>query len=44
MEPAGQVRERDVLADYAGYLRQLVDLSGIRRCASWSTRATAWGA
>ncbi len=30
VEPAGQVRERDVLADYAGYLRQLVDLSGIR--------------
>jgi phosphomannomutase len=27
---AGVVRERDVLADYAGYLRQLVDLSGIR--------------
>lgn len=24
------MRERDVLADYAGYLRQLVDLSGIR--------------
>ncbi|MDO4064996.1 phosphomannomutase/phosphoglucomutase [Clavibacter michiganensis] len=30
VEPGGQVRERDVLADYAGYLRQLVDLSGIR--------------
>ncbi|AJW78409.1 phosphomannomutase/phosphoglucomutase [Clavibacter michiganensis] len=30
VEPAGVVRERDVLADYAGYLRQLVDLSGIR--------------
>jgi phosphomannomutase len=30
VEPAGEVRERDVLADYAGYLRQLVDLSGIR--------------
>ncbi|WP_317230001.1 phosphomannomutase/phosphoglucomutase [Clavibacter sp. MX14-G9D] len=30
VEPAGQVRERDVLADYAGYLRQLVDLSAIR--------------
>ncbi|MFT2706832.1 phosphomannomutase/phosphoglucomutase [Clavibacter zhangzhiyongii] len=30
VEPAGTVRERDVLADYAGYLRQLVDLSGIR--------------
>ncbi|MBF4623619.1 phosphomannomutase/phosphoglucomutase [Clavibacter sp. VKM Ac-2872] len=30
VEPAGEVRERDVLADYAGYLRQLVDLAGIR--------------
>ncbi len=26
----GQISVRDVLADYAGYLRQLVDLSGIR--------------
>ncbi|GAA5150620.1 MULTISPECIES: phosphomannomutase/phosphoglucomutase [Amycolatopsis] len=27
----GTVTERDVLADYAAYLRELVDLSGIRR-------------
>ncbi len=26
----GQVSERDVLADYAGFLRSLVDLSGVR--------------
>jgi phosphomannomutase len=29
-EAAGTVTERDVLADYAAYLRNLVDLSGIR--------------
>lgn len=29
--PSGQVREQDVLTDYARYLRGLVDLSGIRR-------------
>jgi phosphomannomutase len=27
----GTITQRDVLADYAGYLRDLVDLSGIRR-------------
>ncbi|MEU1625648.1 phosphomannomutase/phosphoglucomutase [Streptomyces sp. NPDC020096] len=27
----GRITQRDVLADYAGYLRDLVDLSGIRR-------------
>jgi phosphomannomutase len=30
VETPGSYRERDVLADYAGYLRSLVDLSGIR--------------
>jgi len=29
-EPAGDISERDVLADYAGFLRGLVDLSGLR--------------
>ncbi|QIM21441.1 phosphomannomutase/phosphoglucomutase [Phycicoccus sp. HDW14] len=29
-EPTGAFAERDVLADYAGFLRGLVDLSGIR--------------
>ncbi len=29
-EPTGPLVERDVLADYAGFLRGLVDLSGIR--------------
>ncbi|MBM6400952.1 phosphomannomutase/phosphoglucomutase [Phycicoccus sonneratiae] len=29
-EPTGTLVERDVLADYAGFLRGLVDLSGIR--------------
>jgi phosphomannomutase len=29
--PTGTVSERDLLAEYAGYLRKLVDLSGIRR-------------
>ena len=29
--PPGVVTHRDLLADYAGYLRHLVDLSGIRR-------------
>lgn len=28
--PLGQVRDQDTLADYAAYLRSLVDLSGIR--------------
>ncbi|MFD1376731.1 phosphomannomutase/phosphoglucomutase [Micrococcus antarcticus] len=28
--PQGSISERDVLADYAAYLRELVDLSGIR--------------
>ena len=28
--PMGQIREQDVLADYATYLRGLVDISGIR--------------
>ena len=28
--PQGRITERDVLADYAAYLRSLVDLSGIR--------------
>ncbi len=28
--PLGQVRDRDLLGDYAGFLRSLVDLSGIR--------------
>ena len=43
---AGRPRstERDVLADYAAYLRGLVDLSGIRPLRSSSTRATAWAA
>jgi phosphomannomutase len=30
VETPGSYREQDVLADYAGYLRSLVDLSGIR--------------
>ncbi|MFD7021967.1 phosphomannomutase/phosphoglucomutase [Promicromonospora sukumoe] len=30
VEAAGQVSERDVLAEYAGFLRSLVDLSGVR--------------
>ena len=30
VEKPGSYEERDVLADYAGYLRSLVDLSGIR--------------
>lgn len=29
--PLGEIREQDVLAEYAGYLRHLVDVSGIRR-------------
>jgi phosphomannomutase len=29
--PAGTVTERDLLGDYAAYLRRLVDLAGIRR-------------
>lgn len=29
--PLGEVSERDLLADYAAYLRDLVDVSGIRR-------------
>jgi phosphomannomutase len=29
--PLGEVTERDLLADYAAYLRELVDVSGIRR-------------
>jgi phosphomannomutase len=29
--PLGEVREQDMLADYAGFLRELVDLSAIRR-------------
>jgi phosphomannomutase len=30
VETEGQVSERDVLGDYAGFLRSLVDLSGVR--------------
>lgn len=29
--PLGEVREQDVLADYAAFLRELVDVSGVRR-------------
>lgn len=28
--PAGQIRDQDVLADYAGFLRSLVDVTGLR--------------
>ncbi len=28
--PAGQIRERDLLPDYAAFLRELVDLTGVR--------------
>ncbi|WP_129360500.1 MULTISPECIES: phosphomannomutase/phosphoglucomutase [Micrococcaceae] len=31
VEKTGSVKERDILADYAKYLRDLVDLAGIRR-------------
>ena len=40
----GAVDERDVLADYAAFLRGLVDLSGSGRSRSSSTPATAWAA
>jgi phosphomannomutase len=29
--PQGEVREQDMLADYSAFLRQLVDVSGVRR-------------
>jgi phosphomannomutase len=41
---AGRIGARDVLKDYAEYLRTLVDLSGSRPSRWWWTQATAWPA
>ena len=41
-ETMGEARSRDTLADYAGYLRELVDLSNIRPSRSSWTRGTEW--